>query len=157
MEYTISRHPADALPQEGPVFVVCPAQESIAPAELYRRSVGTPLRCAAGSPLAALIRSALLSTPDQIAVKRAEWMGPVLNVDLEIRKFVGDLAANDPWFALVMLQLGRLEPGSYEAVVSSATFNFRELHHPEKGGAPSIARERFRFQCDGDAMPKMSA
>jgi hypothetical protein len=78
----------------------------------------------------------------------ASWTASVLNVDLEIRRFEGDLAANDPWIALVSVELGRLKPGAYEVVLRSTVLRFQDLRHPEAATDPTVSEQRFRFECN---------
>jgi hypothetical protein len=147
MDTTISRHPSEALPQGGPSVVVV-AQNSVAPAELYRRGMSSPLRCAANVPVVALIRTPLLSSPDVVAAKAGEWTPSLLIVELEIRQFTGPLAANDPWIALVCVGLGSLQPAPYELALRTTVLAFSDLHHPESASGPSTTEQRFRFECN---------
>jgi hypothetical protein len=145
MDTSISRHFSDALPQDGPTLLV--AQDSVAPAELYRRGMSSPLRCAAKVPVAALIRTPLLSSPDVVAARAGEWTGSVLTIEVEIRRFTGPLAGNDPWIALVRVGLGSLQPGSYELALRTTVLAFADLHHPESAGGESISGQSFHFEC----------
>jgi hypothetical protein len=147
MHATVSRVPSGALPDSGPPLIVVSAAEGIAPAELYMRHVTAPFECAAGKPMLALIRTQLLSTPDQVAVVAAAWTASVLEIGFEIRRYTGPLAANDPWVALVGVELGKLDPGPYEVAVQTTVLGFRELRHPENATKPTVSAQRFRFTC----------
>ena len=68
-------------------------------------------------------------------------------MDVEIRRFDGPLAANDPWLALVRMDLGSLEPGAYQLVVRETVLHFTELHHPENAVDPAMSERRLSFNC----------
>jgi hypothetical protein len=128
--------------------MVVPAQEGVAPKDLYRNNANTPFHCAARILALAIMRTQPLASPDQAAVAAASWTGSVLAVDLEIRRYDGYLAANDPWIALVSLELGRLEPGPHEVAVRTTVLHFTDLLHPEAATDPASSEQRFRFECN---------
>jgi len=148
MRTSISTVPTGELPEHGPPLIVVAAEEGLAPPDLYRRHIGAPFGCKARKPTMAVIRTPPLSTPDRVTLVAASWAASVLSVDLEVRRFEGDLAANDPWIALVNLELGSLDPGAYEAVVRSTVLRFQDLRHPEAATDPTVTEQRFRFECN---------
>jgi hypothetical protein len=148
MHASISVVPTGELPEPGPQFMVVPVQEHLAPVDLYRRHANAPYVCVAHEPAQALIRTPTLSSPDHVRIVAASWTASVLIVELEIRRFEGELAANDPWIALVSVELGRLDPGAYEIVVRSTFLRFLDLRHPETATDPTVSEQRFRFGCN---------
>lgn len=148
MKTSITRHFSDALPEPGTPFMVVPAEDGRPRADLYRNHVNVPLRCAAGLPILALIRTPLLSTPDLVAVLSVCLSGSELTVEVEIRKFTGDLAANDPWIALIGVELGKLEAGKYGAAVITTILQFDDQRDPESAADPVVTEQLFHFECD---------
>jgi hypothetical protein len=148
MRTNISPVPTGELLELGPEFVVVPAQEGVASADFYRRYAHAPFSCRAHEPTLAIIRTPPLSTPDRVAVSATSWLASVLTVDLDIRRFDGTLFANDPWIALVSVELGPLDPGAYEVVVRSTVLRFQDLRHPETATDPTVTEQHFRFECD---------
>ena len=147
MNTSISRHPSDALPAGGPPLVILPAKDALAPDELYRRGISSPLRCPANDRVVALIRTPVLSSPDMVAANAGEWRDRLLTVELEIRSFTGALLANDPWVALVKVEMGSLAPGTYEILARTTRLEFSHRNHPETAGRPSVTEQRWRFEC----------
>jgi hypothetical protein len=147
MQVNISPHPFGALPEKGEPFVVVPAEEGVDPLEIYRKHSTAPLRCVARRPMLAILRTPLLATPDRVNVVAASWTAEVLALELEIRRFTGHLAANDPWTALVSVELGTLEPGSYKVSVRTTSLHFAELQRPETAANPIENVQDFRFEC----------
>ena len=108
----------------GPYAMVVPAKAMMATADLYRQFIGVPLSCRAREPIVAVVCTKVLNSPDRVAVTASRRVGTVFSIEIEIRRFDGPLAANDPWIALIRWDLGSLEPGTYQLVVRETILHF---------------------------------
>jgi hypothetical protein len=132
----------------GPRFVVAPAAGG-ATLQLYRRFAETPLSCRSGDPVVAIVRTDLLNTPDRVTISASERVGRTFTLTLDIRRFDGPLAANDPWIALIRIELGSLPAAEYELIVHEIGRRFTQRDNPDQAEDPTTRTERFVFACDG--------
>jgi hypothetical protein len=147
MKSSIAPVPAGGLPAGGPRMMITERHAGLTPLSAYRQHVAAPVQCRAGQPLVAIVRIGPLATPDQVAVIRSQRKGSEFRVAVEIRHYDGALFANDPWIALVQVELGPLMPGAYELWVEETTLRFADLGHPETATGPVTVEQRLRFEC----------
>ena len=131
LQTEIVRLPLADLPDDGPRLVVVEIAAGAAVATRYRRAWDTARPLPAGQPLVALVRSTPLSTPDRIHVIDASSDGQRFTINLDIRYYSGDLAANVVTIALVQVMLGSLVPGEYQAIANEATTDLFDLNSPD--------------------------
>ena len=147
LDTAIERMPVGTLPADGPPLVLGPSAGRASASEFYRAHLGAPLDCAAPGPLAAVIRSDVLATPDRLMATGSRTEGRTFAIDLDVRRFEGPMAANDPWVALVRVELGQVEPGRYDLVVRTTLWHFDDRAHPESARNPESSIEHIRFDC----------
>src|SRR5947207_1355377 len=105
MESQIVRVFIDQAPAVGPTLVMVEMDQGGTPLEHYEQGPhNAPLR--AGNPLALIIRSAPLSSPDVIKITTAEWHTNQVIVELERRNYTGAFSGNDVMIAFIQLNLG---------------------------------------------------
>jgi len=97
--------------------------------------------------MAAIVSTGALNTPDQVSVTGSRRYRDSFDLDLEIRRFDGPMAANDPWLALIRMELGLLEPGSYRLTVHETAMRFTDIRHPETATEPMTTERSFGFVC----------
>jgi hypothetical protein len=131
----------------GPRMMVVPAQPGTTTVDLYRQYIGAPESCQARQPMVAIVRTGVLNSPDQVTSSGSQRSGTTFTIALEIRRFDGPLAGNDPWVALIQVDLGSLDPGSYQLVVQETVLRFTDLHHPERATDPMRREQRMSFDC----------
>lgn len=131
----------------GPRMMVVPADQTVATPSLYRRYIKASRSCRAGEPVVAIIRTEMLNTPDRVAVTASRHSGARFAVDIEIRRYDGPLAANDPWVALILVDLDSLEPGTYQLVAQETVLRFTELHQPDRATGPTMTEQHMTFTC----------
>lgn len=146
METEITKFPMEKLPESGPSLLVVPKNVGETSADRYIQHTNMGETLPSGEPLVAIVRIALLSTPDEIKVIRASRDGSTFLIELEKRCYEGQLAGNDPKIALVQVDLGSLVPGRYEVVVAETTLGFFDLKHPENAANPTVASQHLRFE-----------
>lgn len=135
----------EALPGSGPTLRLALRAAGETPAERYERPADTQRAVPAGEALVVLKRVALLSTLDEVRVASATHDDATFSIAMEIRRYEGDIAANDPRAALVQVELGEPARGAYTIVVTEATSRFQDAKHPEQAADPTRATERLRF------------
>ena len=116
------------------------------PVERYIQHANAEEILPSGEFFVVIIRSPLLSTPDEIRVARASCDGPVFRIELEIHSYEGAMLANDSAVVLVQIELGRLAPGDYQVVVNETTLHFLDLKHPENATNPTTKSYQLRFK-----------
>lgn len=131
----------------GPRMMVVPAEPGVATTNLYRQHIEAPQACRAREPLVAILRTDMLKTPDRVAVTGSRATDTRFEVDIEIRRYDGPLAANDPWVALISVDLDSLEPGTYQLVLQETVLRFTELHQPDRATNPTTSERRMSFNC----------
>jgi hypothetical protein len=131
----------------GPRMMVVPAQPGTTTVDLYRQFISAPESCPAHQPTVAIVRTGVLNSPDQVALRSSQRRGATFTLELEIRRFDGPLAGNDPWVALIQVDLGALDPGSYQLVAQETVLRFTDLHHPERATDPASREQRMSFDC----------
>ena len=146
METEITKFPMEKLLESGPSLLVVPKSVGETPVDRYIQTPNVGETLPSGESLVAIIRIALLSTPDEIKVTGASRDGSTFWIELEKRCYEGQLAGNDPMMALVQVDLGRLARGHYEVVVAETTLGFLDLKHPENAANPTVALQRLRFE-----------
>lgn len=131
----------------GPWIAIVPDPACGSAADLYRQHQAAPAACRASEEAVAIVATGLLNTPDKVAA--TGWRGDGRNfaMNLEIRRFEGPLAANDPWMALVRMRLGKLAPGWYRLAVRETVRRFMDRHHPERTVDPTTRERSATFVC----------
>lgn len=147
LETTIERIPSDTGLGSGSSVLVVPAGEGESTARLYRRFIMAPAICRAPERVVAIVSTGVLNSPDQVGATGRRGEGNSFETDLEIRRFEGSMRANDPWIALVRMELGSLEPGSYQLMVKETVLHFRDRLRPECAIDPSTSKRRVSFDC----------
>ena len=131
----------------GPCMMVVPADQGVPTPSLYRRYIKGSQGCRAREPVVGIVRTKVLNSPDRVAVTGSRHTGTRFAVDIEVRRYDGPLAANDPWVALILVELGSLEPGTYRLVVQETVLRFRELHQPARATDPKATEQHMNFTC----------
>ena len=147
LEVNISHIPSGRGLEEGPAMIVVPSLSGATTAELYVRFGHAPASCRSQEPVAAIASTGLLNSPDRVGVTGTRLDNGVFELALEIRAFNGPLAGNDPWIALVQMELGILHPGAYLLIARKTVLGFSDLHHPEYATNPTSTDERMSFDC----------
>jgi hypothetical protein len=139
--------PSDTAVGPNAVMLVVPAGEGASSADLYRQFSGSSFICPANEQIVAIVSTGVLNTPDQVSAtgRRPEHSSFVM--DLEIHRFEGIMRANDPWVALVRMELGCLEPGTYQLVVHETEFRFSEMRRPERANRRATSKREMSFDC----------
>lgn len=128
-------------------MLVAPSGGSASTADLYRRFGGSSAGCRAQEKVAAVVSTGVLNTPDRVNATGRRRDGNSFEMNLEIRRFEGSIFANDPWIALIRMELGSLDPDAYELVVQETVLHFTESQHPERASNPATSERRMRFSC----------
>jgi hypothetical protein len=147
MKTDITAIPADNGLELRPRIMVAPLLLGVAVADLYRQFHEAPPVYRVREPMVALLRTEMLNTPDRVAVTGSARTNGTFVVDIEIRRFDGPLAANDPWAAVIRVDLGSLEQGRYSIEMYETVLRFMELHHPERATNPTTSDVRMSFNC----------
>jgi hypothetical protein len=147
IETSLTHVPTGQGLESGPRLMVVPVGAGADTVELYRRFVNAPSTCRAGESLVAIVRSEVLNTPDQAAVRSSARRGNAFVIELELRRYDGPLAANDPWLALIRADLGALRQGRYRLVLRETVLRFMELHRPERASGGATREQRLGFEC----------
>ena len=146
MKTEIERVPEEELPGHDSSLVVVAKSVGQTPADRYIKHANAGEILPSADSLVSIVRSTLLSTPDEIRVTSVSCDGPTFLIELEMRRYEGDLAANDPTIALVQVELGRLARGDYQVVVTETTLYFMDLKHPENATNPTTKSYQLRFK-----------
>jgi hypothetical protein len=136
----------EELPEHGTSLLVVPknaGETALARYAQYDNAVQT-LR--SGEPLVAIVRSAPLSSPDEVKVIETSQDGEKFRIRMEIRRYSGHLFANEVSVALVEVELGALASGDYEIEVVETTLSFQDIEHPENATDPRTTSESLRFE-----------
>ena len=147
LETSVERIPSDTGLGSNFAVLVVPAGKGASTVDLYRRFSGVPASCRARERVVAIVSKGVLNTPDQVSATGRRRDGNRFEMNLEIRRFEGSMRANDPWIALVRMELGFLEPGTYQLVVQEMVLRFMDLHHPEQAIDPTTSEYRISFDC----------
>jgi hypothetical protein len=94
MTTDITRLSVQEFPEDGPSLVVVPLDAGDTPAARYLQHATVVDTLPGGRPLVAVVRTAPLSTPDEIRVTGASRDGQTFMITLEIRRYTGALFAN---------------------------------------------------------------
>jgi hypothetical protein len=139
--------PSDTGSGTDPVVLVVAAVEGASTVDLYRRFSGVPASCRARERLVAIVSTGALNTPDRVSATGCRRDSNCFEMSIEIRRFEGAIDGNDPWIALVRMELGSLDPGAHQLVIQETVFRFTEFHHPERATNPATSERRMRFNC----------
>lgn len=145
LETSITPIPSEQGSPDASVTVV-PADEGVDTAELYRRHTRDSPQCRAQRPSVGLVSTGVLNTPDRVAATGVRRDGR-FEIALELRRFDGPMAANDPWIAVVRAELGRLDQGSYRLNVQQTVLRFTDIEHPELTSDPVVTERSLDFDC----------
>jgi hypothetical protein len=145
-EIEIHRLLVDELPEESPLLVVTYLDTGKTVSARYVSAGGVEQGVTAQQPLVLIIRSGLLSTPDEIKVTEASQDGQTFRIMLEERSYQGQLFANVVTTALVQVRLGHLPIGDYQALVSETKLSFQDIQHPENATNPVTKLHSLRFK-----------
>ena len=129
LEPKIERIPFDAAITSDSVVQVVPIEAGDSAVDLYRRFGGVSNACRAGEDVAAIVSTAILNTPDHVSATGGRRDDVTFEIEVEIRRFDGPIRANDPWIALIRMDLGPLHAGVYELIVRETEFRFSEMGH----------------------------
>lgn len=147
LEVSIGRIPSDTARVSDLALIVLPADPGSTAEELYRRGGEAPARCPAGQRAVAIVSTGELNTPDEVGANGRRRDRDSFELDLQIRRFSGSIRANDPWIALVRLELGMLDAGSYRLTVKQTVLRFADRSHPEDATDPTTTEHYFSFEC----------
>lgn len=139
--------PSDTGVGPDAAVLVVAAVEGTSTVDLYRRFSGVPASCRARERLVAIVSTGVLNTPDQVSATGHRRDGNCFEISLEIRRFEGAIDGNDPWIALIRMELGSLAPGAYQLVVQETVFRFTDLRHPERTTNLATSERRMNFAC----------
>lgn len=145
MKSYISKLAVEELPEDTPSLVVVALDAGATPKERYLRYTNAKQPLPSGKPIAAIVRSVPLSTPDEIRVTETSQDGQTFRIALETRCYQGQLFANVVMTALVQVELGSLASGDYDVMVAETTLHFQELQHPENATNPTTKSHHLRF------------
>jgi hypothetical protein len=144
---SVARIPSDTGSGSDPALFVVPAGAGSSTVDLYRRFSGAPAGCRAREKVVAIASTGVLNTPDQVSASGRRRGRDIFEMSLEIRRFEGSIRANDPWIALIRMELGSLEAGAYQLVVQETARRYTELRHPERATNPTTSERRISFNC----------
>jgi hypothetical protein len=146
IENQIHRLFAEAV-AAGPKLVVVELEPGFTAFERYEQSAPA-VALPAGVPLALIVRSSPLSSPDVLRVVTADWRGNQAHLEVEIRHYTGALLGNEVTTCLIEFSLGPLKPGAYEATLTETRLEFASLEHPEAATAPTNSSYNLDFQVE---------
>ena len=144
---SVTRVPAPSGPQPSLVLAVGSAEQDADTAELFERLSREPAGCRAGHRTVAIISAGVFDTPDRVTATGSRRDHEGFDLDLEVRDFDGPMAANDQWRALVRMELGYLEEGSYQLTVHQTVLRFTDVGRPETAVKVRASESRFGFSC----------
>jgi hypothetical protein len=143
LTHRIIRLPSQQI-AAGPTIGVAELSSGKSPQERAGH-VLAPDRIPAHQALVLLWRGSELSSPDTIAVKRADRAGTRIEIQIESRRFDGTVHANIVTRPVVEVELGPLEPERYEVSIEITKLSFSEYDHPEKAANPRPEHASFSF------------
>lgn len=147
MEIDVTYVPPGGDLEGGPAIMIVPAGDSASTADLYRQFIEAPASCRARERVVVIVSTGMLNAPDEVS-STGHWRdGDSIEMNIEIRRFEGPLAGNDPLLALVRMEIGSLEPGAYQLAVQETVLRFMDLHHPERATNPTTSEQRINFNC----------
>ncbi len=135
--------------EPGPTVVVGSVGQEAGTAELFERFSRKSSGCRAGQRTVAIISTGVFDTPDQVTATGSRRDRTAFDLNLEVSDFDGPMAANDQWLALVRMELGYPEEGSYQLTVHETVRRFTDIGRPETAEKVRTAEWRFRFSCRG--------
>lgn len=147
LETSIEPIPFDAVIPSASGMQVVPIEPGESTVDLYRRYGEVSYACRAGTDVVAIVSSGILNTPDHVSATGGRRDDVTFEIDVEIRRFDGPIRANDPWVALIRMDLRSLDAGAYELVVRETEFRFSEMNHPERAIDPTTSERRLSFEC----------
>jgi len=147
LEIDVTRVPFGGDLEDSPAILVVSTGAGASTVDLYKRFRESPERCRSRTRVVAIVSTGVLNTPDQISASGRRRDGSSFEMNLETRRFEGPVAGNDPWVALVRMELGSLEPGAYQLVVKETVLRFAQLHHQERATNPTMSERRMSFKC----------
>ena len=104
-----------------------------------------PLEAPAGRLFWVLFRAGMVNSPDRIEVRSAHGHDHHIDVDLELRVFEGLLGGNIQSTAVVQLDLGALQPGTYELSVTVHTLGFQRINEPDSALPQGTSIKKWTF------------
>jgi hypothetical protein len=145
----VTRVPAGSGMEHGSTLVVGSAEQEASTAELFERFSRKSSGCRAGQRTVAIISAGVFDSPDQVTATGSRRDRTGFDLNLEVRDFDGPLAANDQWLALVRMELGYPEEGSYQLTVHETVLRFTDIGRPETAEKARTAEWCFHFSCLG--------
>jgi hypothetical protein len=139
--------PFDAGLGPDAAVLIITAEEDAGTGDLYRRFSGSPYGCRAGKRAVAIASTSVLNSPDLVTAVGRRSSGSEFELDIEICRFEGTIRGNDPWIALVRLELGFLKAGAYYLLVRETVFSFKDPQHPEQKTNRTSSEQRIQFDC----------
>ncbi|MDO6416129.1 hypothetical protein Q4F19_17215 [Sphingomonas sp. BIUV-7] len=112
---------------------------------LFRDAAANSAPCRTGRPTTAIIRTDSLNSLDQVAVATVERLPGLTRIALDIRRHVGPIAANVPWFALIRIPIGLPSTGLNEIVLSEIV---TEIGDKAGAQSPTTCEQHLSFHCD---------
>jgi hypothetical protein len=103
------------------------------------------MRFETGQRMAAIVRTASLNSPDRVVVTAVKRRPGSTRIELEILRYIGPMAANVPWFALIRVEIGLPKAGANEIVVCETTFETTDPQAPRTKSAAATNEERVSF------------
>ncbi len=143
MTYRVFRFGVEQM-AAGPATGVATSASGESPLERFRYLL-PPDRIPANTELVWLWRGERLSSADTVAVTELNTIGPRIDVQIELRRFEGTLHANIVTVPVVEVDLGPLQPDTYEISTEVVKLRFREHGHPEEAGNVTTERTTFTF------------
>jgi len=146
---SVTRVPAGPAMEPGPALVIGSAEQEASTAELFEQFSRKSSGCQAGQRTVAIISTRVFDTPDRVTATGSRRDRTGFDLNLDVRDFDGPMAANDQWLALVRMELGYPEEGSYQLTVHETVHRFTEIGHPETAEKVRTTEWRYHFSCRG--------
>jgi hypothetical protein len=102
-----------------------------------------------GRDLVAVVSLGSLDSPDQLEVEEVRLDGQLLILRLRVRRFEGRLAANVRRLGLVIVELGDVAPGRYQAEVSVDHYVFSQYERPASATFDRSTSHELQFEVAG--------
>ncbi|MCF6338517.1 MAG: hypothetical protein L3J84_11295 [Gammaproteobacteria bacterium] len=131
----------------GPAIMIVPTINDATTVDLYRQFREAPANCQSRKKNVAIVATGLLNTPDQVSGIGCRRDGNSFEINLETRRFEGPLAGNDPWFALIKMELGSLKQGIYTLAIKERVLRFIDFRHPEHATNSTTTKQHMSFDC----------
>ncbi len=147
LDVAVTRIPSDAEVSSQLEAMVVALSGGTTVEERYRRFHDAPAPCPRRQPAEAIVAVGTLNSPDQVEAAGTRIAPDAFRIALDVRRFDGPLAANDPWTALVSMALGSLEAGSYTLVVQESVSRFTEHNRPETATGRETTEHAIAFEC----------